>query len=592
MKSLLTEIIKAQMEGNNDNQDRPKIPPAYETEKHLYKKTVEHDKIERTKNHLLVKNSTDVKKSVAFCIDLMYNKQYPNVKISAVSQNMDKAVFIAELLKRKIRNLHQVNTLDTFRYKEIYTPTEADENRYKFEVDRLSTVFAIRLCRQQPSNTKQFGYQTPLESKFVSSRDPREYIKYVLEQAREPKKKELISKTRQGIDNNNWKASSRSENYEPIDDLLTKETDDFMYEIEDEDEEEQSKAYSKYKSRKDDSYKNKSGEKYNKDLGIRENTKSEGKEGNVVDEFDHDYRPKNKYYYKNKYDNQNNQYSSSYRTNDRPHYDRPHYDKPYKYHYDRPRYDQSYKTHYDRPHYEQPYKPYRKFYDKNFGHQEKEGGNEGEGFKKQEFRDYRQEGYRNNYTSYKHSSYHKQYKDYKDEGSSNYKDNTRDGYKYKHYKNEAHQTDSKNQETQENQNQGEQDQTHQRVNHHYNSRGRGYPNHYVDYKKAYYERTRDYNSIPENRVHQLDTGNEPKAPEEHRERVNHYYNNRGRGYKNNFDRPYYSKASDNKYQMEPEEEDEEFYYRRISKAERYQNAEGHTSRKTSRAEQFRYIEKK
>lgn len=564
------------MEGYKDSQDRPKIPPAYETEKHLYKKTVEHDKIERTKNHLLVKNSTDVKKSVAFCIDLMYNKQYPNVKISAVSQNMDKAVFIAELLKRKIRNLHQVNTLETFHYKEIYTPTEADDTHYKFELDRFSTVLVIKLSRQQPSNTKQFGYQTPLESKFVSSRDPREYIKYVLEQAREPKKKELISKTRQGIDRNNWKSNTRSEQYEPIDELLTKENDEFMYEIEDEDEEDQSKAYNKYKNKNENNYNGKPGyDKYKKNYNGPEKVESDGQEGNAIDEFDHDYRPKNKHYYKNKYDNQNGEYHSSYKNNDRHYHDRPHYNKPYK--------------------------PYNKFYDKNFGHQEKIDVQEGDNYKKPDYRDYKQEGYKNNYRPYKTDGYQKKYKDYKEEGSNNYKDNKNEGYnnyrdnkyedhKNKHYKNEGYQNDLKKNDDQEKNHEGEQEQGQQRVNHHYNNRGRGYKNHYTDYKKAYYEKTRDYNTIPDNKAIQQEDGNEAKAPEEQTEKGN--YSHKTRSYKKNFDKPFNTKTFDNKYQMEPEEEDEEFYYRRISRAERYQNAEGHTSRKTSRAEQFRYVEKK
>ena len=179
-------------------------PEGFYEEYYLYKKRVINPPTKRVKSHMFIKKQTNVQKCVAYCIDLMYNKQYPYVKLSAISQNMDKAVFIAEQLKRKVKNLHQINELETFHYNEVYTPKEEPtEERFKFKISKFSTSFMITLTRVVPKNKTHYGYQIPLQINLVSPRDPRDYIKYVLEQSRQPKKKELMSNSRKNYQNRN-----------------------------------------------------------------------------------------------------------------------------------------------------------------------------------------------------------------------------------------------------------------------------------------------------------------------------------------------------------------------------------------------------
>ena len=71
---------------------------------------------------------------------------------------MDKAVFMAELLKRKIKNIHQVNELSTNKSFEIYTPIKPSEGRFKFKIDKPSTSLHIFLYRNVPKETKVYGY--------------------------------------------------------------------------------------------------------------------------------------------------------------------------------------------------------------------------------------------------------------------------------------------------------------------------------------------------------------------------------------------------------------------------------------------------
>ena len=82
------------------------VPEDFEENRYQYFKKIRNENQQSVKCYLVIKNNSDVKGCIAFCIDLMYNKQYPHVVLSGINQNIDKAVFIAELLKRKVKNLH------------------------------------------------------------------------------------------------------------------------------------------------------------------------------------------------------------------------------------------------------------------------------------------------------------------------------------------------------------------------------------------------------------------------------------------------------------------------------------------------------
>jgi hypothetical protein len=179
--------------------DEPKIPATYHSHKLKYTKTVSTSDATKTGKAIFeVKETTDIKQMIAFSIDLMYNKQFPHVKLRGFGKNMEKCVFIAEQMKRKVRNLHQINTIETIQTVERFVPVLEEEGYYAFEKIKNQTVLTVTLSRVTPLNQKAAGYQKPLESKFVSTRDPREYIRYVLEEKKIPTKKKLMSAKREG----------------------------------------------------------------------------------------------------------------------------------------------------------------------------------------------------------------------------------------------------------------------------------------------------------------------------------------------------------------------------------------------------------
>ena len=190
------------MEKPENNFEGRKVPESYFANKSKYKKTVSsNDTSKQQKSVFEVKETTDGCQLVAFSIDLMYNKLFPSVKLRGTGKLMAKCIFVAEQMKRKVRNLHQINTIETVQIKEMFAPEIESEGFYAFERVKVQTVFCITLMRQTPLGSKQAGYQKPLESKFVSTRDPRDYIWFVLEEKKVPKKKKLMAEKREEINN-------------------------------------------------------------------------------------------------------------------------------------------------------------------------------------------------------------------------------------------------------------------------------------------------------------------------------------------------------------------------------------------------------
>lgn len=58
------------------------MPENFRNERDRYKKRIENNRDRKQmKNILNIMKQTDVQKCIAFCIDLMYNKQYPYVEV-------------------------------------------------------------------------------------------------------------------------------------------------------------------------------------------------------------------------------------------------------------------------------------------------------------------------------------------------------------------------------------------------------------------------------------------------------------------------------------------------------------------------------
>jgi hypothetical protein len=77
---------------------------------------------------------------------------------------MENSVKLAELIKHRVRDLHQVNTISTIEIIDEYEPLEEGLDQLKFE--RLQTMLTITLSKT-PLDNQDIGYQSPIPTSEV-----------------------------------------------------------------------------------------------------------------------------------------------------------------------------------------------------------------------------------------------------------------------------------------------------------------------------------------------------------------------------------------------------------------------------------------
>jgi hypothetical protein len=173
---------------SNQEQLKAQLPEDFDKIRHLYYKKIIHPENERLKNHIFIRSNSIVRKVVAFSIDLILNKKFPNVILSAISKNMDKVVFIAELIKRKLKGLSQQTSLGTLEFQEVFLPKDHVKNRPDYLVKRKATILSIILDYRDTIDTAHYGYQRPLPLNQVSTKNPRDYVLMIINEYKNKRK--------------------------------------------------------------------------------------------------------------------------------------------------------------------------------------------------------------------------------------------------------------------------------------------------------------------------------------------------------------------------------------------------------------------
>jgi DNA-binding protein len=100
--------------------------------------------------------------SYAFRIIQDENK---SLVIKAMGQTIHRAIIVAEILKRRIAGLHQINELGSVEVVDIYEPIE--EGLDRVELKRRIPAISIILSTQ-PLDTRHPGYQVPLSAELFA----------------------------------------------------------------------------------------------------------------------------------------------------------------------------------------------------------------------------------------------------------------------------------------------------------------------------------------------------------------------------------------------------------------------------------------
>ena len=144
-----------------------KKPFPQSTQDKYYKIVSEEDKTTRPKNEIKVTLKTrGIAAYVRYALHMFLKENEESIIIKSAGNAANKGVTLAEVLRHRIPDLHQINRIAYNEIKEVWMPKEEGLD----EVVDVKTipVFEIKLTTK-PTNqeTKEPGYQKPLPSELV-----------------------------------------------------------------------------------------------------------------------------------------------------------------------------------------------------------------------------------------------------------------------------------------------------------------------------------------------------------------------------------------------------------------------------------------
>lgn len=134
--------------------------------------TKEQDKL--PDNEIRVKRNARIGRYLRRANDLLTGKiqGHDSVVIKGVSNAMESAVKLAELIKHRVKKIYQVNSIANIVIVDEYAPLEEGLDHLKFE--RNATMLTITLSKS-PLDTKDIGYQDPIPDSEVQEFDERAF---------------------------------------------------------------------------------------------------------------------------------------------------------------------------------------------------------------------------------------------------------------------------------------------------------------------------------------------------------------------------------------------------------------------------------
>jgi len=135
---------------------------------------VQKEKESLPENEIRVKQGPAIGRYLRRANDLFNSKEQSNDKviIKGVSAAVESATKLAELVKHRIKNLHQITELQNVEMVDEYEPLEEGLDKLQFK--RNATMIVITLSKT-PLDKTHVGYQEPIPLSEVQEYDEREF---------------------------------------------------------------------------------------------------------------------------------------------------------------------------------------------------------------------------------------------------------------------------------------------------------------------------------------------------------------------------------------------------------------------------------
>ena len=117
-------------------------------------------------------NPKKIRATVNYILGLLARGGSDLVSIKATGQAISKAVRVAEIVKRKVFDLHQVNSISNMEVQDVYIPEE--EGLDEVIVKKKISILEISLRKNADDQTRSSaGYQPPIDRSKVQTQDAR-----------------------------------------------------------------------------------------------------------------------------------------------------------------------------------------------------------------------------------------------------------------------------------------------------------------------------------------------------------------------------------------------------------------------------------
>ena len=116
-------------------------------------------------NEIRVRRDVGIGRYLRRAWELLNDKE-DTVVIKGVANAVQSVVSLAELIKHRIKGLHQVSKIDNLTIVDEYEPKYEGLDRLKFT--RVVTYLSITLTKSNTVDTKDPGYQAPIDASEVT----------------------------------------------------------------------------------------------------------------------------------------------------------------------------------------------------------------------------------------------------------------------------------------------------------------------------------------------------------------------------------------------------------------------------------------
>ena len=131
-----------------------------------------YTRVQKTKNThsepnsiINIKSTGSSKKYIAYGAKLLINQKYEKIILKASGNAVNKALLTADVLKKKIKGLAQINEIKSEEIEDEYQSKTPDLENVK--VKKNLAILEISLANETKLDKDHYGYQSPLPEEKI-----------------------------------------------------------------------------------------------------------------------------------------------------------------------------------------------------------------------------------------------------------------------------------------------------------------------------------------------------------------------------------------------------------------------------------------